>query len=372
MNKNKIMFHAINHVGLGHLTRTLTIAKWINWQIPNLEIMFLVEDESRLLENESFPWIRIPSIYDFRSKAWRSISEEKQNTMITGIVSGILESFRPDIFIYDSVIWYPLYRAVQQFGCKQVFIARMGQITRHIFQTRQETLEGFDKILVPHSVDELQNDQKLFEQFLGKLEIVGPILKKSVDEIIPQKTRTHYKIPEDCFCIVITAGGGGWEQTKKYFRLLVSALEYVNNGWKQKNIKIFLITGPHFNDSVIFDPKVLDITIFDYIPDLMDLMAIANLVICQGGLTLSEVAEIGVPTICIPSINADDQVSRVDYFSSKFYNIIKCQLVYDEIVKHISETMNSKRFYLPLHSFPSESFLETRLKVVKAISNLLI
>ena len=56
----RILIHAINHVGLGHINRSIAVAQWLRARSPNTQILFLIEGGEDFIEPTGFPWILVP------------------------------------------------------------------------------------------------------------------------------------------------------------------------------------------------------------------------------------------------------------------------------------------------------------------------
>jgi hypothetical protein len=54
----RILMHAINHVGLGHLSRSIAMAQRLQAGIPDVQILLLIEGGEYLIEPTGLPWIR--------------------------------------------------------------------------------------------------------------------------------------------------------------------------------------------------------------------------------------------------------------------------------------------------------------------------
>jgi predicted glycosyltransferase len=365
----RIIFHAVNHIGLGHINRTLTIAQWILEKEPKVEILFFVEDESVIKNNPIVPWIKIPSIYDFKLTGWQKISEELRNSMVTGIVSNVIGNFQTDLFIFDTILWYPILHAVQSSPCKKLYIARMGELPRDLFKNRPNVINSMDKIILPHNPNELVDDRELIEQFIEKIVITGPIIKTEPGEINIERVKGKYQLLNNSYNIIITAGGGGWQITQPFINCMVAAIKKVMIITNEVQIHAILITGPHYTGEI--ERTNLSIDVYKFVPDLMDLMATVDLVICQAGSTLNEISEIGVPAICIPTPEADDQMNRATFFSENFSNIKLGNLEVNEITNQILEIMNKGRFSFSPSPSTLKRFNDTKALVVDSILSLL-
>jgi len=211
----------------------------------------------------------------------------------------------------------------------------MGNLTRRLFTEQSDLLANMEVIIVPHDPDEVTEDQALLARFSKQIVFTGPIVRKSLFEIQPDRTVTKYGLSDSNFNIVVTAGGGGWVQTRRFLHTVIAALSDLASNTSHEPIRTIIVTGPHYADTISHDiPRHWQV--IDFEPEMMDLMAAVSLVICQAGYnTLNEIAEIGVPAVCIPVIEASDQINRARYFANRFPNIVESDLVVSDIVSHI-------------------------------------
>ena len=109
----RILIHAINHVGLGHMSRSLAIAQWLQTGIPDVHILFLIEGGEYLIEPTGFPWIMVPG------QPTESVHAEQ-------ITQKVLDVFQPSLVIHDTLIREFVYKPARDAGVRQVLVGRIG------------------------------------------------------------------------------------------------------------------------------------------------------------------------------------------------------------------------------------------------------
>src|SRR5258708_40116559 len=87
-NTIRILIHAINHVGLGHINRSIAVAQWLKAAIPDVQVLFLVEGGEHFIEPSGFPWILIPN-------------QSSENEHCEQITRTVLDVFRPTLSIHE-------------------------------------------------------------------------------------------------------------------------------------------------------------------------------------------------------------------------------------------------------------------------------
>jgi spore coat polysaccharide biosynthesis predicted glycosyltransferase SpsG len=88
-------------------------------------------------------------------------------------------------------------------------------------------------------------------------------------------------------------------------------------------ISIYVITGPNFRHHDELAEAVSEAgiqpTIHCQVPDLIGMMAGADIVVCGGGITLFEAAALGVPVLTVA--NEPHEVPVVEWFARQGFSI---------------------------------------------------
>ena len=119
MTDLRIVFYAINGIGLGHLRRTILLAKEIRKRKPSSHILFLTNSKStKLLENEHFEYVQLPiDMHDDLAKYHpeEAISYEEYVSRCLNT----LDTFSPDVIVYDNTAPSEVFSKAKKKGVKR-------------------------------------------------------------------------------------------------------------------------------------------------------------------------------------------------------------------------------------------------------------
>ncbi len=355
-NEKRILFHAINHIGLGHLNRSIAVAQWLKAEISDVQVLFLIEGGEAFIEPTGFPWIIVPG----------QASESEHCEQITRTV---LNVFRPNLLIHDTLMREAINRAARDAGIRQVLIGRVGDVLRDQLRYNLSMMLGVDLLLIPHKREEVAPlDQALIAHYVGKTVYTGPLVRRKAhvsSDDLRQKlglTRAH-KV------ILVTFGGGGYDLAREILANLLAARAQILDRYPQA--KLIVITGPHFSGAL---PKVDEFVCYAsrFEPFLSDYFNIASVVVCMAGYnTVNEVAASGIPTISIPTIEAEDQVGRVEAYSQRFPHIVLGSTDAEELPFQVIGALEKERDLSAVQEFSQQVQLAAQ-SLVNEIASLLV
>jgi len=298
-SKSCILFHAINGIGLGHVSRLAAIALAIRERNASTALLFVVEGGSQaLLEAANLPYLIFPSKSNIYSARWDSWSTAQRDTLLRSMAESIIAATSPSLIVFDCFPNPPLVNVAQHneipFG---VCVRKSKDMDQH-FKALAPILLQAKVIIAPHSPDELVFPKEL----AGKSHFVGPIVR-------PFWKSTNSSNSNERL-VVISGGGGGYPGTVKFYNLALKALAQCQR--RDSRLSGLLVTGPLFREwrQLRLNPGDVQITPFD--PQITSVFSRAALVICQAGYnTVAEVISSGVPAICVPAERKfDDQFER--------------------------------------------------------------
>lgn len=284
----RFLFNAHNRRGLGHLMRGLNIAREIRKLNAHADILFYTRNESA---------------GEFCGKQFGIFIEtDLEHNRHWG---SVIEQFNPSVVIYDTLL---PKEAADTPPCS----GRTAYIMRKCKPDRQQQifdhpfLESVDLVLIPHDKAEFGYD--LPGKLINKAHFVGPIVRHA-EHHAQQSLREKYRIQSGEFLLTSTVGGGGFEDKARAFFNVVFAMHKNLQGQIPK-LRHLLIKGPNFTDPL---PQQDGIEIIDSEPEMVNLLAISDLVIAEGGYnTVNEIRIAKTPAIFLPSDrNYDDQSERV-------------------------------------------------------------
>lgn len=336
----KLLIHAINGVGLGHLVRTLEIAKALLAQKEDAQIVFVT--------NSTFPDLIIREgfrVYQLKHHT---------NMVLDGTISydmylqanylrirALIKKERPDMILMDSEFNSPLVDFCYENKVKICFVLRKTTDPNFNYLCQKDLLEKVDLVLVPHNEEEISLAQKDILLKSRNVHFVGPILKTMEQPLKRIKD-------DDIFRILITFSAGADIQGNKELYSKVSGFlcelreRKMRIGGKEALVSI--VTGPFFRESAC------DLQGFDYTKfkdDLSREMAGSDLVISPAGYNLiNEIISTKTPALLIPAATKkDDQYARAKSLEDKGCVVIVKSGIWEYlerlIVEHKLDKMRS-------------------------------
>jgi len=353
----RILFHAINHVGLGHINRAIAVAQWLQVAIPDLQVLFLIEGGEDFIDPTGYPWILIPG-------------QASENEHIEQIARKTIEVFRPDVMIHETLLRPPLHRAAQDAGIKQIVMGSLGEALRDQFRYQLPLLNEVHQLIVlQQQAEVLPADQDLIAQYHGPTLYAGPLVryKKQHDNGM---LREKLGLSSKQKILLVTFGGGGWDIARGLLNTILGAREQILSKYPQT--RLIAIPGPHFSgDLPPVDDFVCYVSRFE--PLLNDYIGIASVVVMMAGYsTVNEIAASGVPAVCVPALDAEDQVGAggMGEYAQTFPNITVSTTDPHVLTQHILSALERKHDFSTVQSFwqraeaASQKIIETILHVI--------
>lgn len=292
----RVLFHAINGIGLGHLARTTTLAIEVRALGHDVLVLTSALDTS-LLQKAALDFVRLPprlsEPHVSPERSLLSLDKRLEHKAI----QAILEVFFPDIVVFDTHPPPWLVHHVRSIGARATLVLRelRPQYLDHLLQG--DLLRRFDRILIPHERTEV--DEHLFPWFLP-ISLEGPVLR-------PMNTQPASP-PTGRPLLVVAAGGGGQPvETRRFFQAAADAHWLLRN--KFPTIETALIQGPYGCTPKRIPPGV---RLLGALPDPSPWLLAADLVISQAGYnTIQEIRALKVPAVLVPGHRrAEDQSKR--------------------------------------------------------------
>ena len=107
----KLLFYAINGLGLGHLNRSLVLADSIRAADPSVGIHLVVDSPHfGLVEEAGFAVTKFP---DRRHPLGYHRGRERRYELLPDLFEPLLESYRPDAMIVDFLCKKALFERVR-------------------------------------------------------------------------------------------------------------------------------------------------------------------------------------------------------------------------------------------------------------------
>ena len=305
MRRPRILFYAVNGLGLGHVTRLIAIAREVRRSIPEAEILFLTSSEAEsVIYREGFAAFKVPS-KTLRAQA--HIRPATYARLLQTMTLNLMAAFNPHLLIVDTfpagVIQELL--PVLRWETRKVFVYRVQRPEIATSALMQNTLRLYDLSIIPHHADE--EDTPL----PPGLESVwtGPILIRDRSEALSRAdARSVLGLPEDFSedslqkIIYITFGGGGDAEMDRALTQSIEALTAL------PFVHLAVAVAPLYRGKLPRHPRV---TLVEHYPMAELLAAFDAAVSAVGYNTTMELLHHGVPSVFVPFLRqVDDQEAR--------------------------------------------------------------
>ncbi|MCC6444583.1 MAG: UDP-glucosyltransferase [Armatimonadetes bacterium] len=300
MRYPRILFYAVNGLGVGHVTRLLAIARQVRTSRPSTEILFLTSSEADdMIYREGFAAFKVPS------KTLRQEGRLRSGTyaqVVELAAWNIVAGFRPHVMVVDT---FPA-GAIQEllpilrWEARKVFVFRAQKAEKAADPFFQKSLAFYDLAVIPHP----EGEEAIPLPDGLKSVWTGPILIRSREEMLsPEAARQRLGLPEGKTTAYISFGGGGDREIEE-------ALGYVLKAASElPGLHLAVALGPLYRG---LGPSSADMTrIVNYYPISECFPAFDFAVSAAGYNTTMELLHAGIPTIFIPFDRAyDDQAAR--------------------------------------------------------------
>ncbi len=310
----RLLFYAINGVGLGHIRRLVLIAEEVRRQSPDAHILFITNSAyPQIVEEKGFPCIRLPSPFSPTVKSHFSLKTIPAELHDMLFLSA-LRTFSPDAMVFDGVWSEELLKACKANRIKTVMILRKST-NEHMAQML-ERWKAFDLVCVTHTGKELEllGTTKDLLAGLKKMDVVlaGPVMPLVES---PEAAKDQGEDKEE-FRLLVTAGGGGWPTTQGFLDAVCNALKQLLS--EHGDISADVVTGPLFSGTV---PELPRTQVHRYLEnaDMLRTMGEVSLAIAQAGYnTCNDLVASQLPAILVPAPREiESQEERAKYFEEK-------------------------------------------------------
>lgn len=296
--KNVYLFLPINGAGLGHLTRSLAIAKRLQQLDPSSEIIFLTTSIGiTLVHRAGF------ACHHVTPAALVKTGAVEWNKLFFATIENILRVHKPATLIFDGTIPYlGLQRVMHNYkDIKYVWVKR-GLYKAGIDNRKLDAYVGkFDMVISP---SELTPSQIAGQSVAGKFSIVEPISLLDKDDLLGRDfARRLLRLDVNRPCAYVQLGAGNINGISNIQDRVISYL-------KRQGIQVVLAQSPI---ALRAEPNVsADSVVVDY-PNSKYFAAFDFAVLAGGYNSVCEAVSLGLPAIFFPNTEtgADDQVERV-------------------------------------------------------------
>lgn len=300
MASPRIVFYAVNGLGLGHVTRLLAIARAVRRQAPRAEILFLTSSEADgVIYREGFAAVKIPS-KSIREQC--GLGKSTYYKLAQSVTWNVLSAFNPDVLVVDTYPSGSFEELIPVLGWRQKNVFVFREQREATFQTPllQATLPLYDALIVPH--DDIAQVGPLPEPH--KAHAVGPILIRDKKELLSRSAaRQALGLPADGLLFYASFGGGGDPESRRALDLTMAAIETLPDA------HLLIGAGPLLRDAPPSAPRVS--VLHGRYPMLDVLPAFDAAIAAAGYNTVHELLYAGVASALVPFGRVlDDQHRR--------------------------------------------------------------
>lgn len=323
----KLLIHAINGIGLGHVIRTSRIAGAFKDLQPECDIIYVTNTKYNDYLKKRYKTYTLSR--DTRGVIEGRYTYQEYLNYNTRSIIKIIAYERPDIVLFDSELNKDLLEFCKLNSIKAVYVLRITTLER--FNSIKENLPLFDSVIVPHDKSEFQSDQK---EYLSKInaQFTGPIVDTNDYSGIERQAN-----------ILITLGSGALiPDNQPLYRAVDNFLEALrcnNSMIDNKPFSVKIVTGPFYEGNC----NLNDFTAIKSVETLMDLMLNSSIVISGAGYnTINEIIYTKTPAVVIPLLRKwDNQFQRAEKLAQ--HGCIK--VAQENLYKHVCEILINWQAY---------------------------
>ncbi|MEE2827641.1 MAG: glycosyltransferase [Myxococcota bacterium] len=302
----RVLIYAINGLGMGHLNRTLVLARAMQAAEPETAIHFVVD--SPHFQRVSRSGFQVTKFPDRRHPLGFHKGRARRYEDLPELFDVLFQSFEPDALLVDFLCKRALFARAAARGIHLAAVLRKLRpaAARNLALNRGASF--VDSWLLPHSAEELPLSE-LPRSLRARAQHLGPVVR-GIDSERVAAQRERFTTAEGVPLVLATIGGGGAGESQQLFDGLEAALS--ESG---RPVRLVMVYGPNYPGPLPTSGSSsgLEVERLRSEPDLPELMAAADLVVCNAGYnTIREVRASGTPALVVPlrTTGRDDQEER--------------------------------------------------------------
>lgn len=294
----KLLLHAINGVGLGHVIRTSRIADAFRVLRPDADIVFATNTKYILFLKQRYKSYQLKR--DTRDVIEGHLTYDDYLRYNTMAIRKIVSYEQPDMVLFDCELNKELVLFCKENAIKTVYVLRGSTDER--FEKIKDALFLFDAVIVPHEQEEIVPSQRAFLEGC-RASFTGPIL--DADTLLKEGERRN---------ILITLGSGARiPQNAPLFSAVDAFLKFLRaNDFfiEDQRVSVDMVTGPFYEGGCDLSGVTVRATTDNLIGDMYH----SKVVISGAGYnTVNEIISSKTPAVLVPLQRQwDDQFQRAE------------------------------------------------------------
>ncbi len=293
----RILFYATNGLGLGHVTRLLSISRAVRALDPSHERLFLSRCEAGPFPDLEAPFtLRIPTTSRAKSSG---LSPKSYYQVTHPLLWQTVSSFDPHLLVADTFPEGPEgeLAPVMRWPIRKAFVYRESKTGGFDGEDTRRKLSPYQMILIAHEQGAVPLPEYLKRD--PRVHFTGPIIDESGSQSREElRRRLGFS---DTRTALVTLGGGGDPEIRTVLPVIVRRL-------RERGIEVYVATGP-------LSPGLPDgITAREWFPawPVAPWLGAFDLAVGSGGYnTVNELERSGIPALLIPfDRDLDDQAKR--------------------------------------------------------------
>jgi predicted glycosyltransferase len=245
----RILLHAINGTGMGHLRRVMVLAKGLR-EVDDSTEVFVVNEGRRsdALDEAGIPSVRIPLLCSLFKPTWERVSRHLYRETV--------EAFDPDLVVHDTHFLKEVVRDLAGSGRRQALVLRFTSAVHVRNLLRSAYARHFAAILLPYPrsfFDRLRMPPDLLAvldsdprvRFTGLL-VEPPAPPGPID-------LRRYRLDEGD-TVLVSAGAGGKPGADAFYEMATEALREVRR--RHPALRVLMVLGPYSRIAARSEPGI--------------------------------------------------------------------------------------------------------------------
>ena len=326
-----IILFPTNGVGFGHFTRLLSLAYSIREIKPDMEIVFVTTmPVLHILSEAGFPSYQLSG-----RKKYQDMDTSTWNSLTTELLSMVFSVHKPKAFIFDGSFPYRgVLNAISSEPNIKKFWVKRGNSKSKSTQMPVDSFNHFDFIISPRDIP--SNSLPLDIVSASKVHHCPPItLVNSSRKQAKGQLKKRLGIPNEAMVCYIQLGAGNINDISSNLNMALEIASEIES--------LYVVIGESMLGSRININYPRARILRDY-PNSIYFDDVDFSIMAAGYNSFHEVIKFGIPTICIPNLdtNNDDQLARALY-GKEIGSMIVLKEPDIEIMRSAIERMTNRR-----------------------------